>query len=64
MYPFESNVSDYEYTLPRSVNAVRGNDLIMRFLADSTRYLELVPESREEINLHLLLKQYCNKEKS
>jgi hypothetical protein len=64
MHPFESNVSDHKNTLSEPINAVHGNDFILRLLADSSRYLELVPKHWDETHLHPLLKQYSNKEKS
>lgn len=61
---FESNVSDNENSMPGPINAAHGKEGILRFLADSSRYLELVPNHWEEIYQHPLLKQYCNKENS
>lgn len=47
MYPIETNVSDYVNSLPMSLlKTAQGNKSILRFLADSSRYLELFDKVR------------------
>jgi hypothetical protein len=65
MLPFKSNTPNYINSFRRYKKSPDSNELISRFLADSSRYFELNSNNYPgESSARTKFNPYCNKKKS